>query len=140
MFITRRKDYGIRIMLTLGLRDGERVTGQALAEAVEVSRDVVLKDLQSLKAAGLVQARRGVGGGAQLAKSAEEISLFDILSATDGPRALNPCLLEPRRCSRSSKCAAHRVLDRVQTVLDRELEDITLADLVKEQIAIDVRR
>ena len=140
MFITRRMDYGIRIMLTLGLRTDERMTGQALAEAVDVPRDFVLKVVQSLKEAGLVQAQRGVGGGVQLAKSAEQISLFDVLAVTDGVRALNPCLLEPRSCSRSRKCAAHRVLDRVQVVLDRELKQITLADLVKEQIAISVRR
>ena len=140
MFITRRMDYGIRIMLALGLRPAERLSGEALARAVGVPRGFVLKIVRSLAKAGLVTARRGVGGGVRLAGRAREISLFAILRATDAPRALNPCLLEPRACSRSKKCAAHRLLTPIQEALDRKLQKTTLAHLVREQIACERER
>jgi len=126
-------DYGLRILMALGMKRQGWVTAGALAEAVEVPRPFILKIVRDLAAAGLVLARRGVGGGVTLAKPAADVSLLDILRATDCPRALNACLLEPRRCSRSRTCAAHRLLMPVQELLDAKLGELTLADLVREQ-------
>ncbi len=136
MLFTRRMDYGLRIMMSLGLHPDERLTGQALAQDVEVPRPFLLKIVRQLADAGLVDARRGARGGMQLGRPAEGISLLDILLATDGRRALNVCLLEPRACSRSPRCAAHRLLAPVQELLDRKLGELTLADLVREQLAM----
>ena len=133
-------DYGVRIMMALGVRAGERVSGAALAKATDVSRAFVLKIVRQLAEAGLVEAQRGVGGGITLARDAQGITLFDILQATDGRRGINPCLLEPGECSRSGTCAAHRVLRPVQEMLDRELTAATLADLVKEQLSMTRER
>jgi Rrf2 family protein len=137
MLFTRRMDYGLRIMLTLGLDPQARLSAEEVAQQVDVPRPFVLKIVRQLAEAGLVDARRGPGGGARLAREAEEVSVLDILRAADSPRALNACLLEPRACSRSGTCAAHRLLRPVQETLDRELEQLTLADLVREQRAID---
>lgn len=137
MLITRRMDYGVRIMMALGLHAGERLSGQALADEAEVSRDFALKIVRQLADAGLVRTRRGVGGGVELARDAERISLLDVFRATDSPRALNECLLEPEVCGRSRRCAAHRLLLPIQERLDRALATVTLADLVREQRTLD---
>jgi len=68
MLITRRIDYGMRIMLTLALRPDERARGEDLANETQAPRHFVLKVVNALKQAGLVVAQRGVGGGVQLAK------------------------------------------------------------------------
>lgn len=137
MFITRKTDYGLRVMLALGCRPGERLTSETIAEITEVPRAFILKILQTLTHSGLIKAQRGVGGGIQLARTPESISLYEIIRAIDTPRALNACLLDPSACTRAPHCAAHQGLRRVQDVLDQELRNITLGNLVSEQLIID---
>jgi len=85
----------------------------------------------------LIKAQRGVGGGIQLARSPETITLQEILNIADTPRALNECLVNPSACTRAGYCAAHHTLQGIQAMLDRELKRTTLALLVQEQQALD---
>ncbi|KPK43060.1 MAG: hypothetical protein AMK72_13870 [Planctomycetes bacterium SM23_25] len=136
MLFTRRMDYGLRIMLALGMRGGERTSAEDLARDADISRSFALKIIRRLAAQGLILAKRGVGGGVELARPAHRISLFDILRATDEARAINACLLEPRLCSRSGTCAVHHLLLPIQQRLDAQLAELTLADVVRQQRAI----
>jgi len=133
MLITRKMDYGLRIMMSLGLRAGDRVSGADLADAAEVSRGFALKIVRQLAQAGLVLARRGVGGGVDLARDPAQITLYEILDASGSVRPINQCIAEPRLCDRSNACAAHRLLRPIQEKIDHELKSITLADLVAKQ-------
>jgi Rrf2 family nitric oxide-sensitive transcriptional repressor len=137
VFFTRQTDYGLRIMMALGLEEGRRLTAAELAKRVGVSRPFVQKIVRALRAAGLVDAQRGVGGGVALAKEPAAISVRHIACASHGPRGLNPCLVEPRACSRSRRCAAHRLLQPIQQRLDAELDALTLDELVREQRALN---
>ena len=133
MLVTRKMDYGLRILLVLGCHPDERMTSEKLSEAIDVPRQFTLKIAQSLTKSGLIKAQRGVGGGIQLARTAESITLYDIFTASDTPRALNGCLIDPSDCTRSSFCAAHRQLRNVQTLLDNELKKVTLETLIRDQ-------
>ncbi|NQT87170.1 Rrf2 family transcriptional regulator [bacterium] len=140
MLGTRKMDYGLSIMMTLGKRAGERLSGEELGEAAQVSRGFALKVVRQLAQAGLVLARRGVGGGVDLARPIEDITLHDILSASGSIRTIDLCVSEPKACDSSAACAAHRLLRPVQKTLEKELSAITLAKLVKEQQRIDAKR
>ena len=140
MYITRKMDYSLRLMLTLGCRPQSRLTSEELAEITGVPRQFTLKLSQALTKAGLIKAQRGVGGGIQLARAPEEITMQDILGIADTPRALNECLLSPAACTRSGYCAAHHTLLGIQALLDRELQQVTLASLVRDQQVIDSTR
>jgi Rrf2 family protein len=140
MFVTRKMDYGVRILLTLGSRPDDRLTSDDLADAIEVPRQFTLKIAQHLTKAGIIKAQRGVGGGIQLARLPEAISLYDVFKATDTPRALNECLVNPDACTRSNFCASHQVLRELQLSLDQRLQAISLADLIRDQKAIDLTR
>ncbi len=140
MFVTRKMDYGLRILLTLGCRPNDRLTSEELADAIEVPRQFTLKIAQSLTKAGIIKAQRGVGGGIQLAREPEAISLYDVFKATDTPRALNDCLINPEACTRSNFCAPHQALREIQISLDSRLKGISLAELIRDQKVIDLTR
>lgn len=140
MFITRKIDYGLRVMVELGLRSPERVRAEELARAAGAPRMFVLKILGQLARAGLVEGKRGVGGGFRLAKRPSRISMLQILRVPDGRRVLNQCILEPRWCDRSRACAAHKLLKPVQRKLEHELAGISLRDLVALQRKLRPRR
>lgn len=140
MFVTRKMDYGLRILLILGCRPNDRLTSEALAETIEVPRQFTLKIAQSLTKAGLIKAQRGVGGGIQLARAPETITLRDIFNATDTPRALNECIINPSICDRAQYCAPHQTLRDIQVMLDQRLTEITLDELIRDQRLLDLKR
>lgn len=139
MFVTRKMDYGLRILMTLGCRPNDRLTSEELAETIEVPRQFTLKIAQSLTKAGIIKAQRGVGGGIQLAKDPESITLHDVFNATDTPRALNDCLIDPANCTRSKYCAPHRKFHEIQRVLDQHLDQVTLGDLIRDQKILNLK-
>jgi Rrf2 family protein len=57
-----------------------------IASAQEIPLAFLVQILLRLKAAGLVQSARGSNGGYQLARSADEISIGEIIAAMDGCR------------------------------------------------------
>lgn len=140
MLVTRKMDYGLRILLVLGCRPTERLTSEALAEAIEVPRQFTLKIAQTLTRAGLIKAQRGVGGGIQLARSPSSISLFDIYRIADTHRAINECLINADACTRSRFCATHQELRTIQDRVNSDLKKITLAQLIRSQLALDEAR
>ena len=140
MFVTRKMDYGLRILLTLGCRPNDRLTREELAETIDVPRQFTLKIAQSLTKAGIIKAQRGVGGGIQLARDPEDITLSDVFNATDTPRALNDCLMDPATCPRAQYCAPHQALHEIQIVLDQHLSRITLGKLIRDQKILDLKR
>lgn len=140
MFVTRKMDYGLRILLALGCRPTDRLTSEELAGTIDVPRQFTLKIAQNLTKAGLISAQRGVGGGIQLGRPPDEITLHDIFSVADTPRALNECLINPAACTRTQYCAVHHSLRKIQSRLDRDLKQITLADLVRDQARLNEER
>ncbi len=99
--------------------------------------------INSLKAAGLISATRGVHGGYKLARQPAEISVKDILQASEGSMCLVDCVEKPAACSRTAFCVARDLWDEVSESIDRILASTTLADMVerykakKEDIAAD---
>ena len=92
--VSSKGDYACRALLSLALHtsgDGP-VAGPTsvrdIAERTAIPQPYLEQILLSLKGAGLVRSKRGVGGGYVLARPASEIRLSEILSAVDGPISL----------------------------------------------------
>ncbi len=98
-----------------------------MAERTNLPQPYLEQILLSVKGAGLVRSKRGVGGGYVLARPPAEITLADIVAAVEGPA---PTLIHDH-----DHCEGHCVLQEVwvelaedtRTILDR----YTLADLVE---------
>ena len=133
MFVTHKIDYGLRILLALGCETNRKLTSVELAEITEVPRQFALKIAQRLTLAGMIKAKRGVKGGLELARPPAAITLLDVIRTVEPPRALSECLLNPDTCTRAPYCAAHKGLLHIQGVLDRELQGVTLEDLIHHQ-------
>jgi Rrf2 family protein len=131
MQITRTADYGVRVMTRLAAAaPGTRVTAADLARGSGASVAYTGKILQRLAAARLVVSRRGYEGGFELARSADAISLLDIVSALDGPLCLNDCLPGGIGCEQQATCGAQSVWARAQDALAAVLRSEPLARLV----------
>jgi Rrf2 family transcriptional regulator, cysteine metabolism repressor len=126
-------------MLELALHPGEGpVMMQTIANNQGVSRKYLDTIFSSLKNAGLVHSRRGIGGGHLLAKDPKEIVVGDILRAVEGPLSLVDCVGVPEICARAHRCVTRDVWDEIGQALEVALNKITLADLVKKQKLLDL--
>lgn len=133
MEITRRTDYGIRLLLELARVGGGPVSVRRLAEEQAVPYAFARAVQRDLHAAELITTVRGAKGGAVLARSPEDITLLDVVKATQGIPSVSVCSHDPEWCSRSGSCAVHGVWRGADTLLRDYLSDKTLAGLLGQE-------
>jgi Rrf2 family iron-sulfur cluster assembly transcriptional regulator len=126
--VSTRGDYAARALLSLALRGSERPTSvKEIAERTSLPQPYLEQILLSVKGAGLVRSKRGVGGGYVLAYPPEEITLADIVAAVEGPQL--PMSEHPDHCE--GHCILQEVWVGVDDESRRVLEHVTLAELVQ---------
>ena len=135
MRVSTRGDYASRALLSLSLHDGEvRPTSvRDIADRTGLPQPYLEQILLALKGAGLVRSKRGVGGGYILARSPEDITLGQIVSAVDGPITAGD-FGQPHTngaCDHEGQCALLAVWSEVGHHMRAHLDSFTLADMVE---------
>ena len=98
-----------------------------------ISEKYLWQVINPLKAAGYVNSVRGAKGGYVLSKTAEDITVLDIVSVLEGPVSVVDCVDDPHGCSRSSVCVTREVWSRIESSIKAAMQGITLKELVKKQ-------
>jgi Rrf2 family protein len=133
MRVSTRGDYASRALLSLALRvDAEPTSVRDIAERTGLPQPYLEQILLALKGAGLVRSKRGVGGGYVLARTAEEITLGQIVSAVDGPIVVGD-FGQPHAngaCEHEGQCILIEVWAEVGEHMRSHLDSFTLADMV----------
>jgi Rrf2 family protein len=141
MEISRRTDYGVRVILDLASlpMDGRTAT-QEIAIRQNIPSPFLAKIISQLSLAGLVTTYRGAGGGVALARPPSEINLLQVIEALEGPIHLNRCAIQPDACPRKEHCAVHDIWVQAQEDLTALLSDTTFDGLVAstEQKLLDL--
>lgn len=128
MQITRQADYAIRAVLYISKLNGsERASTSQIAQEQRIPPSFLAKIISQLSIAGLLQTSRGARGGVTLAKSAEEITLLDVVEAIDGPIALNECVSDQDACSFGDECPLRSIWCDAQDDLVTRLKSTTFA-------------
>jgi Rrf2 family protein len=73
----------------------------------------------------------GAGGGFELAKKPDKISLYQVIEAVQGDISLNRCVSDPKSCPKRSKCMINRKLVVLEKHIEEYLKNITLDELLK---------
>jgi Rrf2 family transcriptional regulator, iron-sulfur cluster assembly transcription factor len=134
MRVSTRGDYASRALLSLTLDGADTpVSVRDIAARTGLPQPYLEQILLALKGAGLVRSKRGVGGGYVLARSPEDITLGDIVSAVDGPITLGD-FGEPHTggsCDHEGQCVLLAVWADVADHMRRHLDGLHLADLAR---------
>jgi Rrf2 family transcriptional regulator, iron-sulfur cluster assembly transcription factor len=126
--VSTRGDYAARALLSLALHGSERPTSvKEIAERTTLPQPYLEQILLSVKGAGLVVSKRGVGGGYVLARPPDQITLAEIIDAVEGPQL--PLDEHPDHCE--GHCVLQEVWVCVSDETRRMLERFTLANLVE---------
>jgi Rrf2 family iron-sulfur cluster assembly transcriptional regulator len=109
--------------------DRPRTTAE-IADRTQIPPGYLSKVLRILSQAGLLEARRGIGGGFMLAKEPATMSVLDVLSAVDGGvTRIDACPLGS--FEHQSLCAMHRMLDDVNKYTEDKFKITTIQKLLE---------
>jgi FeS assembly SUF system regulator len=132
MRLTHLADYAV-VMMTAAARrpQGERLSAAALAAETGVPLPTAQKLAGKLGAAGLLHVVRGAGGGFTLARSADRISLAEMVEAVEGPIAMTQCSGsdEASDCALDAHCRVKPHMGVVSQAVRGALAGVTLERL-----------
>lgn len=130
MRLTSFTDYGLRMLMRMA-SDPERAFSSAeLADEFGLSRNHLAKVMQRLSRGGLVETRRGGGGGAVLAIPASEIRLGTIVRLLEDGQALVECFAaDGGDCTIDGQCRLKSRLRSAEMAFLAELNRSTLVDI-----------
>lgn len=132
MELTRKGEYAIRGIVYLASRPADQVCLLSdIAAAVDVPPTFLAKIFQQFSKIGLVKSYRGTGGGFILGRTADKITLLDVVEAVEGPIIPNRCVESGIDCDRSTGCSVHPVWKNVQSQVRDILDKVTLKDLAE---------
>jgi Rrf2 family protein len=134
MRVTKKSGYGLVAMTELAQNFGDTyVSTKDIAEKYELPRPFLEKIMRELKAAELVEVKRGRGGGYELAEKPKEISVKAVISVLEESQ-LAPvnCLLpdEEEPCPLEDNCPTLDVWKAIYEKFLEVLQSFTLEDLL----------
>lgn len=133
--LSQTAEYALRAMSCLAYEPDRLTSTVELAEVTKVPSNYLAKVLQSLAAADLIVGRRGVGGGYKLNRSADDISLLDVINAIDKVERIKECPLGLENHGKQL-CPLHRRMDSAAQLIIEHFGNATLTDIVAEPDAV----
>ncbi|MGB2983348.1 MAG: Rrf2 family transcriptional regulator [Candidatus Bipolaricaulia bacterium] len=138
MLYSKTSKYAVLALSEIARRSKDgAVPTRIIAEAAAVPYPLLAKILVQLKRAELVTALRGKGGGIQLARSADLITIRDVVVALDGLGILGDCplLLEPCTCEK--ECPLHPIWRPAHDAVIHFLEATTIQAVADARELLD---
>ncbi len=134
MHLTQWSDYSLRVLMYCATHQ-ERANPPTISEIIDaygLSKSHVTKIVMSLSAAGYLSTTRGRSGGLRLMRQPGKINLGEVIRETEPHFNLVECFdPESNQCIITGNCKLKGVLMRARQQFFDELDQTTLADLVK---------
>ena len=143
MRITTWAEYGLICALHLARRASEGpVTGRDVATKERLPTDYVEQILLRLRRAEIIRSARGARGGYTLARPAEEITVREVIAASELETFELHCATHPveeERCSAAHSCSIRPVWMMLQRRIDDVLDSVRLSDLMHDEMVVRAR-
>ncbi|MEW2355962.1 Rrf2 family transcriptional regulator [Spirillospora sp. NPDC029432] len=134
MRLTKFTDLALRVAMRLAVAgEGETPTSREVAVAVNAPYTHVAKVVSRLRGMGVLEARRGRGGGLVLTGAGREASVGWLVRELEGHGDVVGCEDDPP-CPLRSACRLRMALQTAQEAFYQALDPITVGDLVDEPV------
>ncbi len=129
--ITQTVRYALQILGYLRSRAKERVPGDEIARATGIPANYLSKILNQLRKAGIVDSRKGWGGGFTLRREALRRPITEVVTIFDGrgARAAQECAFGLSRCDEREPCPLHPFWESIRGTYDDMLRKTSIGDL-----------
>lgn len=145
MRLSTKSRYGLRALFDIAYNSGNLpVQIQDISRRQAISPRYLEQIFQSLKKGGILKSKRGPQGGYYLARSPEEITVREILTATEGEMVLVDCVAGKKRkkaeCTFEGSCVTQTVWQEASARLNEFFATITIKTLCDRGQAMGVKR
>ena len=132
MYITKNTDYALRTMMLLALQPpGERISIVQISETFRISRGHLMKVINQLANLKLVDTSPGRAGGVMLDLDHEDINIGSVVRQLEEITQIINCDDGP--CLFKGACNLERAFHKAAAAFLNELDQYSLADLVKQK-------
>ena len=131
----------IHIMTALAYNSGQRLTSEVIAFSVMTNPVVIRRILGELRRAGLVASYAGSGGGWELTRTPEALSVRDIyLAVKDGLLFPTPHSKPNPQCciGKNILCAVSGIFAAAEAELEQNFAQVTVADVLAKALAGEI--
>lgn len=134
MQISKKADYALRAMAILAALPPDRsMQAWELADSGDIPTKFLEQILLTLRRAGLLSSKRGVGGGYRLNRESRLITVADVIEAVDGELVR---LIEPAGYPEFTGASGIRqCLEAAQSAINKRFADTTMEDLIRADAA-----
>ena len=128
---SQKVEYALRAVVHLAHESPSPRTVEQIAQATQVPQAYLAKVVQELVHKGVLQSQRGIGGGISLAKTPEQLTILEVVTAVDPIQRIPTCPL--KLPSHGAKlCPLHRRLDDALALVEDAFRRTTLAEVLAE--------
>ncbi len=127
--LSQTAEYALRAVVWLADNPDTAQTSSCIAESAQVPPRYLYKVLQALAEAGLVDSQPGPRGGYTLARSAEEITILNVVNVVDPIKRINSCPLSLKSHSKTL-CPLHAELDKAYAEIESAFAGVNLAQVL----------
>jgi Rrf2 family protein len=135
--LSRNADYAVRALCYIAAKNGglkkhkQIVSVTELVKELKIPRPFLRKILQALDKKGILESRRGSGGGFKLAKKPNSINLLELIESFQGPFRANECFFKKEVCPDKVSCPLKKKIDAIELKVYRELKDISIDSMLR---------
>ena len=130
MALSLQTDYALRTLIFLAGRPGRARIAQ-VAEFYRISAPHVAKVVNLLARRGFIRSIRGIGGGIELARDADDIRVGEVVQAFEGNTHLLECVGTDGVCVIQPRCRLRGVLAKAEQLQMDYLNGVRLSDVVQ---------
>jgi Rrf2 family nitric oxide-sensitive transcriptional repressor len=129
--LTLHADYALRVLVYLATRPGKVVSTLEVSEAYGISKNHLVRVVQTLAQHGYLEVRPGRTGGLSLAREPRDINVGQVLRVAEPDYCLVECFdREKNTCPIAAACGLKGMLHEAREAFLGVLDKYTLADVV----------
>jgi Rrf2 family protein len=141
MRFSKKTEYALRALFAIARVAQGATAGSWRIEEISRQENIPIKFLEqillSLRNAGLLASKRGVGGGYRLARPPRDIAVGEVIRALHGPFTPLPCAIPDRRrelctCPDERTCPVRVLMVDVQARLEELFDGRSLEDILRQ--------
>ena len=132
--LSSRVRYAARAVYYLTMEYGH---GAIALHKISDDQNISIKYLENimrlLTTAGLVRSEKGKNGGFALARPPAEITLNDVMEATEGRFAPAMCIKSPESCDKFDACGVSEAWHSLGKIVTDHLKSVNFQDMMDRQ-------
>ncbi len=126
--LSQTAEYALRAVACMGAREGTALSADVLAEETKIPRRYLTRVLQALAAHDLVASRPGPGGGYELTRATNKITILDVVNVVDPIQRIKRCPLGLK--SHHKLCPLHAEIDKSYARTEAAFAKVTIRQLL----------